>query len=144
MANLTGEQLFFRYAWPCAEIRLSRKEITEEQFGLLKFFRDNQHRNPGRKLLIACFPVAVKDLTEVAHRMFASDPWSLEHVAEYWRHHHVGPSPTEMTTVESQGIDRMWVRTKDWRLIPVLNPYSIDAEAGNTIVVHNHHAIEKI
>jgi hypothetical protein len=144
MTILTGEQLFFRYAWPCADIRLARKEITEKQYRLLKFFRDNPHRQPGRRLLMECFPNAVRSLLETAATMRITDPWSLEHVAEYWRYHHEGPSPTELFEVELRSVDHILARINIRELFPLANPWSLEVEPGDRITAHNFHAIEKI
>jgi len=144
MSDSTGVRIFFNYAWPCAEIMLAQGEIAERQYGLLKYFRDNLHRQPGRRLLVECFPDATRSLLESATIFRASDPWALEHVREYWRYHHEGPSPTTVLTVESMGVDRIWVRENDGHTGILLNPYSLHVESGDRVTVHHRCAIEKL
>lgn len=144
MASLTAEHLFFRYAWPCADIRLNTRKITEDQYSLLKNFRDNPHQRPSRELLIECFPDAARSLAEAPLPLYNADPWSLEHVRNYWRYHHKGKSPTAILLVDSVGIDRVWAHGKNSQVIVLLNPYSIDVETDDRIVAHQQCAIEKL
>src|ERR1035437_2868708 len=88
--QLTGPQLFLRYAWPCAEDLLKIRKITPDDFSSLERFV-NEKLAPPREFLKRCFPNAVEALenfSELSGNPERWEMWSYETVAEYWRHNH--------------------------------------------------------
>ncbi|MEK7174090.1 MAG: hypothetical protein AAB759_00305 [Patescibacteria group bacterium] len=95
---MTGEELFLRYAFPCAEGRVIRGKLDEAHFEILKKLvlgRDEprqellKYRRPHvfRHLLRYCFPHAFRRLREFAESS-DRERWALGTVAEFWRSHH--------------------------------------------------------
>jgi hypothetical protein len=77
-----SEEIFFKYAFVCAEGRMQRGEMTPERYELLqKNILIGQ--TPSRTILQDSFPLAYKELEKLAKRM-GKDPWDLAVVREYW------------------------------------------------------------
>lgn len=147
---LAAEQFCFRYMWPCADIRWSRRQISEKDYSHLRFCRDNPGATPSREVLIRCFPDASKDIESLGTAR-NRDPWSMENLADYWHHHHEGVSPVGIFRI----IDEP--RIDGFIVVPfgpmgngesnqgfLFNSFDLEATAGDLVYGHSHHATEKI
>jgi len=65
---MKSEQYFFKYAWPCTEIILTDKRITQQRFDDLKYAVENDI-TPSREILEDTYKVAIDNLKELAERM---------------------------------------------------------------------------
>lgn len=83
MPELTGPQLFLRYAWPCV-LSGARRISNGDRLLLASLFLENTQ--PCPTLLERCFPNAVANLIEFAANNNKS-AWSLETVREFWLNH---------------------------------------------------------
>ncbi|MFH1440106.1 MAG: hypothetical protein ABIG89_06055 [Candidatus Woesearchaeota archaeon] len=70
MAIETAKQYFFRYAWPCTEVILADKRITQQRFDNLKSAIEN-NITPSREILEDTYKVAIDNLKELAERINA-------------------------------------------------------------------------
>lgn len=141
MGNLTPEQRFFRYAWPCAEKRLMGRKITEAQYRRLKTYLDNPHLLPEQGLLETCFPQAFDSLRILGNET-GREPWDKRNVSEYWHDCHGGPSPVEVHVVEElRGDGTIFASFRDKSLL-LINPYSLKPPRGCHVYVHMQCAIE--
>lgn len=143
MDSLTPEQLFFRYAWPCAETMRSKGNITDRQYRALKEYRDNPHLLPLQDILEICFPracVALRLLGNETRR----EAWDIDNVAEYWRMYHAGSTPVRVYRVEEVRCDGTILATQPPVPIELLNnPYSLDLRKGDQVYAHVNCAIEQ-
>lgn len=87
--TLTAEQLFLRYAYPCAEGMLDSKKINIEHYNELERLID-QNEQPRRKLLKYCFSKAFNSLRRSASEKSKSggQVWNMEIVRWHWREQH--------------------------------------------------------
>jgi hypothetical protein len=84
--KLTGEQLFLRYAFPCADTMLIIGKIDEEHFlELDQLVKSNGQ--PRRRLFPFCFPNAFRKLRKYAEEN-GLKRWALSTVQDLWRNHH--------------------------------------------------------
>lgn len=138
MEQLSGPQLFLRYAWPCANDRLHAGLINQRDFDELEILV-KRSAEPGVILLALCFPNAVREL-----RNFASEDnmWFSCEVEKFWRHNHghEGDCAVRMLTVV--GIKGQMVATGLAK--PFVNLYGLKLEIVDTISVHRGVVIEKI
>ncbi len=142
MENLTPEQLFFRYAWPCADKRLMEGKITEKQYGELRTHKDNPHLSPERSFLEACFPQAFASLRILGNETSRS-AWDSRNVEDYWRMFHDGPSPVRVYVIEERrGDGTLFASFRDKSEL-LINPYSLTPEKGSRVYVHMHCVIER-
>lgn len=141
MENLSPEQLFFRYTWPCAEKRLMERKITEIQYRRLKTYKDNPHLSPEQILLEACFP-QVFDSLRILGNETGRSAWDSRNVEDYWRMFHDGPSPVRVCVVEERrGDGTLFASFHDGSEL-LINPYSLTPEKGCRVYVHMHCVIE--
>ena len=80
------ERYFFKYAFPCAQVKLKLGSITPEKYEKLKqIFLENS--SPNKQELENAFPPAfkrIKKLTEKKHKKI----WDSEVIREYWIKNH--------------------------------------------------------
>lgn len=141
MGNLSPEQLFFRYAWPCAEKRLMEKKITETQYRRLKTYKDNPHLSPEQSLLETCFPQAFDSLRILGNETDRS-AWDNRNVKDYWRMFHDGPSPVRVYVVEERRGDGTLFASLRGESLLLIDPYSLELEKGRHAYVHMRCVIE--
>ena len=133
---MSGEQLFLRYAFPCAWDKMVRGRISPE------FHADLGQAltlpRPRRGLLKFCFPKAWKAMRVHARNVGRSDLWSLENVADYWRHHHghAGECAVELVTALGDSDLLVPVRLSDGREFSAVNQYAYEFEAGAQLYIH--------
>jgi hypothetical protein len=143
MEQLTGPQLFLRYAWPCAEEKLKAGKISQGDFDQLKLDVE-QNRHPNGWLLEFCFRNASRALHEFAG---SKNPWSFETVQEFWLCHHIHKeSPTVRGTVTGflgrNQYDLFEVLLDENRTIPVTNLYDQTITLGDRVSIHHHSIIQ--
>lgn len=82
--QLTAEQCFLRYAFPCAHVLLQQGRITKEQYaGLESAFYEN--RILPRDMLEQLFPAAFRRIKAMAN---GRDYWAVEIIREYFISYH--------------------------------------------------------
>jgi len=141
---MTGELLFFLYAFPCADIRYTNGHITHEQLVHLQEVKEG-YKKPSRKLLKWCFPNAFRSIREQA-RHTNMPTWSLENVASYWRenHGHKGFCRVLRATVVHVGKNHMiQVKILGEEVVYALNPYLYFLSIGEVYYMHQFCLIEK-
>ena len=138
--KITGISLFLRYAWPCAEDRLSRGLITRQEFDRLQFYIKS-NTPPPVTFLLRCFPGAFNGLITFA-RKNGKDPWDVKTVQEFWRYHHGHKGLCEVRLLTVMGIKGNRIQTGI--KFPVINMYGLDLEPGNLIFIHRLVAVEKL
>ena len=67
---MTAEKYFFKYAWPCTEVILTDKRISQQRFDDLKYAAEHDIV-PNRDVLEDTYKVAFANLKELAERMNA-------------------------------------------------------------------------
>lgn len=128
---MIGEKLFLLYAFPCARIRLVRRQIDEDRY--FQLTAALQTERPRRRLLKFCFPHAFKALRELARANSRLDPWSLKNVQALWRENHQkdgGICAVSLIAVSDK--------------VPLSNPYSYDLQPGDRVYIHMRCIIEKV
>lgn len=154
------EQLFFRYAWPCAEVLLQLKRISQERFDELKKAAESSSV-PSREILEDTFKVAFENLKKIAAEA-KKDYWDIEVVRKYFEEHGhnefinsghgtFGNAPESMKdlcrikegTVEEiiGGIVRVKYG-KSERMCK--NIYRLKLKKGDNVAMHYGYAIEKV
>lgn len=141
--RLTGQQLFLRYAFPCANWRLSRGFIDKIDLANLKKFVWGKDY-PSPDFLKRCFPEAFRKLREFA-RSRKREMWDVDVVADFWRHHHNHlESPVycgEVTKInKTTGI--VTVVVKGVGEMMASNWYGIRISIGDSVFTHQHVIIE--
>ena len=139
MLELTGPQLFLRYAWPCSEYKLRTGKISEKDFHLLeKLVRTGDH--PDISLLASCFADAEKALRNTSKH---ENIWSLESVTEYWRHNHGHNGDCAVRAVIISLVGNKTIANVLGSKFPVLNLYSIPLKIADLVFIHRMVIIEK-
>ncbi|MGC9605476.1 MAG: hypothetical protein ABSF56_01835 [Minisyncoccia bacterium] len=144
--NLTGPQLFLRFAWPCASYRLMMGKITQAQYDELEKLVKSE-TEPDIALLMACFPNAVADLREYAiNERRLHDLWSLTTVLGYWRVHkgmEAGCETVKCTVSRcpQNGLDV--TASSGGESFRALNPYKLRLYQDDKVLVHQRCVIIK-
>ena len=76
------DQLFFRYAWPCTEVILQKKKITQERFDQLKKAAEGG-RTPAKEILEDTYKTAFTNLKKIAAEI-KKDYWDIEVIRKYF------------------------------------------------------------
>jgi len=138
--DMTGEQLFLRYAFPCAEGRLIRGKITEQQMKQLKVLIENDVE-PKRQFLRYCFPHAYRRLREFAQKNNIDHKrWEYDTISNFWRYHHEhqGDCRVYHGMIVSKKEKIVTVMNSDPPYMPIIaiNYYDLPACTGDTAYVH--------
>ena len=83
---MKSEEYFFRYAFPCSQVLLQLKRISEEDYDFLEetfLVREV----PPRSDLERIFPVAFERIKRLAEKM-GKDYWDFDVISEYWLRDH--------------------------------------------------------
>lgn len=141
---MTGEQLFLRYAFPCAEILLGAGKINSEQHReILRLVKTGE--DPSREFLRACYKKPVTEL-EWYLDQHLSDAWALwpvELVAQFWRREHFGPSPVSIR--EIRRLDGHFAYFEiDEHICRAFNLYELELQVGDRVSTHQDCIIEKV
>ena len=145
--QMSGVQLFLRYAWPCAENKLRIGQISQNDFVDLKWFVENKIK-PETCFLRKCFPKAIRALEEFAIKE-DKDLWTLETVTKYWRYHHghTGNCAVrfgEVVFTYKDGTDFVKVVEHEPFYVVCVNSYNLKLDFGDQVSFHQLHIVEKI
>jgi hypothetical protein len=144
---MTGEQLFLRYAFPCADTGAGiiagqkHRKIDEEHLDRLKQLI-NSNGQPKHRLLYYCFPRAYRRLKQYAEDN-GLERWALATVAEFWRYHHGREDGYEgdcrvrpCAVVEANGNGAMATVECEGEIIYVINIYHLPIQRGQVVYLH--------
>lgn len=153
------EQYFFRYAWPCTEMLLVRKKISEMRYKELKFAAES-NITPARQVLEETYKTAIEQLRKVS-----SDYWQIPVIRRYFVEEHnafidsghaeianATPEQRELCKVY-EGIVEEIKRAGDYNVVIVrydsrerrcINLYGLDIKRGDAVTIHYNFVIEKL
>ena len=84
--KLTVETYFFKYAFPCAQIKLKLHSLRQEEYNILKeIFL--QGKAPSKQELEKTFPPAFRRLKKLAEQT-GKQVWDIETLKQYWEINH--------------------------------------------------------
>ena len=140
---LTGELLFLRYAWPCAEDKLRAREIDPDDFARLESIVKDGKSLPDQILLWRCFPKPAGALAVFAkeHQL---EVWNPETVAAFW-HRHQGSREecaVKWGVIKKLGPIAVMV-AYDSGVGRAFNPYRLPLILGYQVYVHCHVIAER-
>jgi len=159
MKTETPERYFFKYAFPCAFLKLERKEITKKEYDEMeKKFCNGDSIN--KKNLERIFEPAFRRIKLLSERM-KKDYWNINAIKEYWLNEH-----NKLIDKNDSGWAEQTGRFKDLckihkaeiieekansivvkygsRKREVYNVLVPDAKKGDTVTIHFSYAIEKV
>lgn len=144
MEQLSGPQLFLRYAFPCAEEKLRSGRINQNTLDMLETTVKN-NEPPSNFSLGHCFPSATISLEKFA-REKSKEMWSLETVANFWREHQGSGGDCAVIKAMVCEVNGNAVSVMvDSRMFTVINLYNIlDLQIGDMVYLHRHVVIEKV
>ncbi len=154
------EQYFFRYAWPCTEILLQTKRVSQERFDNLRELAE-EGETPSREILEDTYKGAFENLKKIAQEL-KLDYWDISVIKRYfignWHNEFInngggtfGHAPEPMKDmcrinigiVEEIGDRFVTVKfgTKQRRCF---NIYNLHLEKGDKVSMHYAYVIEKV
>ncbi|PIN87079.1 hypothetical protein COV19_01525 [Candidatus Woesearchaeota archaeon CG10_big_fil_rev_8_21_14_0_10_44_13] len=156
------EQYFFRYAWPCTEVLLEKKKVSQQRFNDLKFAANN-NIIPLRNVLEDTYKTAFENLKNIAKAM-KKDHWDISVIKRYFdegEHNnfinsgkgefgHAPESLKDMCRVHEGVIDSInkgFIRVEydnERKARMCMNPYKIKLKPGDRVKIHYGYVIEKI
>jgi len=157
--NKTTEKYFFKYAFPCAQVKIRRGTLTVEEYNnLRKLFLENNP--PDKETLEKIFPPAFKRIKKLADKM-NKEVWDPEVIKEYWTKEHnrlidnkdgmyAEASETlkdlckihEAEVIEKKA-NKLLVKYDDKKRA-VFNFLIPDINIRDKVTIHYAHAIEKV
>jgi hypothetical protein len=143
--EISGLQLFLRYAWPCAEDKLRAGTIGQEDFKRLKKWLDNKTGRLDIAVLRRCFPAAITAYEEFCEKKKHRVDYSFGSVAEFWRYHHghSGNCAVKRGKVIELYENRVKVEVDSVFNWFCLNPYRLKLQLGDWVFFHRHVIVEK-
>ena len=143
--KLTGEQLFLRYAFPCASSRLAGGKINMQHFLELKQLIEDAEQ-PRRGLLSFCFPNAARRLRDYAI-VNGLGRWDLATVKGLWRRHHGHKDECRVLRCEVIAVGNDEVKTIalcEWEgeQFIAINLYNLPLQKGCSVYVHRRTIVE--
>lgn len=82
----SAERYFFKYAFPCAQIKVRLRSLTPEKYEKLKeLFLENSA--PSKEILEKTFPPAFRRIKELAEKQ-NRNLWDFKVIKEYWKKNH--------------------------------------------------------
>lgn len=140
---MTGEELFLRYAFPCAYEKETRGIISVEQKKELEDCLAN-NKKPRRRLLKTCFSHAFQALRDLAEKTGTST-WSIRNVKNYWLDNHRGFGDCGIAIIAVSGINgKIITVSNSLHEHQVINLYNLDLKIRNHVICHKGCVIEKI
>jgi hypothetical protein len=139
--QISGSQLFLRYAWPCAEEKFISGEIREENFKRLNQALKEESKDIAF-LLTICFPKAVETLRGYA-RAHNLETWSFEAVSEYWRYNHGHTGNCTVVKGEVWEVGRVCKIWNGENTLNALNLYGLDLQIDDVVFLHKGFVVEK-
>ncbi|HLC98975.1 MAG TPA: hypothetical protein VJC00_03145 [Candidatus Nanoarchaeia archaeon] len=155
---MNPEQYFFRYAWPCTEMLLIRKKISEVRYKELKFSAES-NITPSRKILEDTYKTAISQLKKIS-----SDYWHIPVIRKYFLEEHnrfidsgepeiakCTPAQRELCKVYT-GVVGEVKKAGDYDVVIVrygkserrcINLYGLELKKGDAVTVHYNFVIEK-
>lgn len=158
--QLTPEQYFLKYSFPCAHVLLEMGSINQEKFDDLKKHTIN-NEPMDRIELMMLFPAAFRRMTEVAEKM-KKDVWDITVIRKYFQEEHnnyidekdgnYGKFNTEFrdfckvykAKIINKEEDVLTVEYGGNRTRNVLNHILEDSEVGDIVTIHQGFAVEKV
>ncbi|OGJ21355.1 hypothetical protein A3K73_01270 [Candidatus Pacearchaeota archaeon RBG_13_36_9] len=153
------EEYFFKYAFPCAQVKVKLGSLRKEEYDRLKeIFLQNSC--PDKETLEAIFQAAFRRLGKLAGEM-KKDVWDSDVLKEYWEknHNEVIDEGEGMYGSTSSGFkelckiheaevvekhkDAIVVRYCN-KLRAVSNFLVPDADVGDKVRIHFAYAVEKV
>lgn len=154
------EQYFFRYAWPCAEVLLQLKRISQERFDEIKAAAE-KGITPSREMLEDTYQVAFKNIKEIAEEE-GKDYWDISVIKRYFEgeqhnkfinsgHGTFGKAPEAMKDI-CRIINGTIMEVKD-DIIKVSyknnvrmcrNIYKLKLKKGDNVRIHYGYIVDKI
>jgi hydrogenase maturation factor len=150
------EEYFFKYAFPCAWVKLERKELSRNKYNELKR-RFLKNMPPNRKELEEIFYKAFFWIRQLAKDMNKSK-WNLEVLQRYWRKEHnriveeedigIPKSLKDLCKIHEAEViekkrNKLIVKYNNSKRV-VFNSIVPDASVGNIVTIHYAYAIELI
>ena len=153
------ERYFFKYAFPCAQVKLKLGSLTKEKYDELeRMFLENDF--PEKEVLEKTFPPAFRRMGNLAGKM-CGEMWDDEVVEEYWTKNHneiidEGDGMYGTATEEFRDLCKVHgakIIEKDGEKLTVAyggkkrvvsNFLVKDAVVGDTVRIHFAYAIEKV
>ncbi len=153
------ELYFFKYAFPCAHLKLERGDIGQEEYNELKnqFLSNNP---PNKEILEKIFAPGFVFIKKLASQM-NKDHWDIEVLKEYWENYHNKIIENEegdyknfseslkdlcrihlAEVIDKKG-DNLVVRYKD-KVRVVFNSLTPHAKPGDRVKIHYSYAIESL
>lgn len=154
------EQYFFRYAFPCTEVILQKKKITQQRFDDLKFAAEN-NIVPSRKILEDTYKTALENLKDIAAKE-GRDCWDISVIKKYFgqgehnnfidsgrgEYGHAPESLKDMCRIKEGIVDDIKgdiIRVKyDSKERMCRNIYGIGLKKGSKVVIHYGYIVRKI
>ena len=153
------EGYFFRFAFPCAQVKVRKGTLTVEEYNKLKeqFLNNNP---PNKEELEKTFPPAFTRIKRLASRM-QKDFWDLEVIKEYWEKEHnilintndgmyseASETLKELCKIHEAEVieinpNYLKVKYSD-KTRNVLNPHLLNINLGDKIRIHYAWAVEKV
>jgi hypothetical protein len=154
-----SEKYFFKYAFPCAQIKVRLGSLTPEKYEKLKeIFLEN--KCPDKETLEKLFPPAFRRIRKLAEKM-EKDIWDFSVIQEYWKKNHseVIDEGEGMYGIASESFknlckvheaeviekkdDDLTVKYEDRKR--VVSGFLVpDAKVGDKVRIHFSYAIEKV
>jgi len=80
------EEYFFKYAFPCSQVLLQQRRISQEKYkNLMDMY--NKGQTPDREVLESVFQAAFTRIKKLAVEM-QRNYWDLSVIKEYWEKYH--------------------------------------------------------
>lgn len=142
--KITGERLFYLYAFPCTEGRHEKGKIDAADYEALKCLKLGGQ--PERELLVRSYEDAAKAFADYKKkRKLADDDWTLEVVSDFWHHHHGQEGECRVRLAVIRVIHKLMVKVEcEGKEIIAVNMYGLQAHIGETYYIHKNMLIERV
>lgn len=157
--NESVERYFFKYAFPCSQVLLQLKKISQEEYtDLRKKFLKKEF--PSRETLERVFSAAFTRIKKLAEKM-QKDYWNPAVIKEYWENYHnqiitegdgmYGKAPESFKDLCRINIAKVIERKGNMLIVNIDGNRRIvfdvlvpDISIGDKVKVHYGYAVEKI
>lgn len=135
--NISGERLFLRYAYPCAEVKEQRGVMISSMVAELDTLV-NEGGEPSHALLCKCFENAVRSYHEFTNTDPASGlAWPISEVRRFWRAHRGVSKQCAVMCGEVEAIEALCVWVKcEGKSVLVINRYKLPVLPNDTVYFH--------
>jgi len=153
------EEYFFKYAFPCAQVKVRLHSLRSEEYNILKdlFLQGNY---PSKEELEKTFPAAFRRLRKLTEQT-GKEIWDIETLKQYWEQNHneiidegegmYGIASEEfkdlckiqkVEIIDKKGDQLIVKYNKKQRIVS--NFLIPDAKIGENIRIHFAYAVEKV